>query len=54
VFASAIGYLIETYSFGPTFFMSGAAYGLAIILYRQFFKGEEKVQQATETLPHAA
>jgi predicted MFS family arabinose efflux permease len=37
------GYLIETYSFGPTFFMSGAAYAMAIILYRKFFR-EEKMQ----------
>lgn len=35
------GYLIETYSFGPTFFMSGASYALAIILYRKFFRAEE-------------
>lgn len=38
------GYLIETYSFGPTFFISGAAYAVAIILYRKFFHGEEKKQ----------
>ena len=35
------GYLIETYSFGPTFFMSGAAYAVAIVLYRKFFPAEE-------------
>ncbi len=48
------GYLIETYSFGPTFFMSGAAYAAAILLYRKFFKSEEKVQPVVETLSNAA
>ena len=50
------GYLIETYSFGPTFFMSGAAYAVAIVLYRKFFRAEEKalVISATETEQSAA
>ncbi len=49
------GYLIETYSFGPTFFMSGAAYALAIVLYRKFFKAEETlvVHAEAETLKAA-
>lgn len=37
------GYLIETYSFGPTFFMSGAAYAVAIVLYKKFFRADEAV-----------
>lgn len=48
------GYLIETYSFGPTFFMSGAAYALAILLYRKFFSGEVAKQEVTETELKAA
>jgi predicted MFS family arabinose efflux permease len=50
------GYLIETYSFGPTFFMSGAAYAVAIVLYRKFFKAEEKaaVVSAKDTEQAAA
>lgn len=43
------GYLIETYSFGPTFFMSGAAYALAIVLYKKFFPSEEAVSTTTAT-----
>ena len=45
------GYLIETYSFGPTFFMSGASYGLAIILYKKFFTSEEAAVSTLETAP---
>lgn len=45
------GYLIETYSFGPTFFMSGAAYALAIILYKKFFPSEEAAGSTLETAP---
>lgn len=48
------GYLIETYSFGPTFFVSGASYALAIVLYRKFFKGETALQSIPESLPNAA
>lgn len=36
------GYMIETYSFGPTFYMSGASYGLAVVLYYHFFKKEDR------------
>lgn len=45
------GYLIETYSFGPTFFMSGAAYALAIILYKKFFPSEEAAISPLENAP---
>jgi MFS family permease len=41
------GYLIETYSFGPTFYVAGAFYGLAIILYYKFFKQEDEVKTPT-------
>ena len=36
------GYLIENYSFGPTFYVAGSFYGLAIILYYRFFKKEDE------------
>lgn len=49
------GYLIETYSFGPTFFMSGAAYAVAIVLYKKLFTAEEAaVITAKETEQAAA
>ena len=48
------GYLIETYSFGPTFFVSGAAYALAIVLYRKFFQAEEAAVSAVEPIRKAA
>lgn len=35
------GYLIESYSFGPTFYIAGAFYAAAIILYYRFFKFEQ-------------
>ena len=40
------GYLIESYSFVPTFYIAGAFYVLAVILYYSFFKkdDEEKVK----------
>jgi predicted MFS family arabinose efflux permease len=34
------GYLIETYSFQPTFFIAGSCYGLAIVTYYLLFKQE--------------
>lgn len=37
------GYLIEAYSFGPTFYVAGTFYALAIILYYKFFKKEDQV-----------
>lgn len=36
------GQLIETYSFGPTFFVGAAFYAAAVVLYYRFFKNEEK------------
>lgn len=38
------GYLIEAYSFGPTFYVAGFFYALAIVLYYRFFKHEDKQQ----------
>lgn len=35
------GMLIESYSFGPTFYLGGASYALGIFLYYKFFKAEE-------------
>ncbi len=37
------GYLIEEYSFGPTFFTAAFFYGLAIVLYHRFFKKEDEL-----------
>lgn len=48
------GYLIETYSFTPTFFISGLAYGMAILLYRKFFAGEGGAVAAQDTELKAA
>lgn len=42
------GYLIEHYSFGPTFYISGAFYALAIMLYYQFFRKEDEVKVVEE------
>jgi predicted MFS family arabinose efflux permease len=39
------GYLIEAYSFGPTFYAAGAFYGLAIILYYRFFRKEDQKKE---------
>jgi predicted MFS family arabinose efflux permease len=36
------GILIEKYSFGPTFYIAGASYCVAIFLYYKFFKSEEQ------------
>lgn len=40
------GLLIEKYSFGPTFYMAGFSYAMAIVLYYRFFKSEDKKQDA--------
>jgi predicted MFS family arabinose efflux permease len=37
------GFLIEKYSFGPTFFIAAFFYALAIFLYHHFFKKEDSV-----------
>lgn len=36
------GFLIEKYSFGPTFYVAGSFYALAIVLYYGFFKKEDQ------------
>lgn len=41
------GYLIEKYSFGPTFYLSGLSYIASALLYYKFFRKEEK-QVTTE------
>lgn len=38
------GYLIEAYSFGPTFYIAGSFYAIAIVLYYRFFKKEDEVE----------
>lgn len=42
------GFLIERYSFAPTFFTAAFFYALAIILYHQFFKREDEVVKRNE------
>jgi len=37
------GYMIETYSFGPTFFTASFFYAMAIVLYYRFFKREDEL-----------
>jgi MFS family permease len=37
------GYLIEKYSFGPTFFTAAFFYAMAIVLYHRFFKKEDEL-----------
>lgn len=41
------GYLIEEFSFGPTFYVAGSFYALAIILYYSFFKKEDQQKDST-------
>jgi predicted MFS family arabinose efflux permease len=52
------GFLIEEYSFGPTFYVAGASYALAVFLYYIFFKKEDEVKemelQKAEGLSEAA
>jgi MFS family permease len=38
------GYLIEIYSFGPTFYVAGSFYAFAIILYYKFFRNEDQAK----------
>jgi MFS family permease len=45
------GLLIEEFSFGPTFYVAGACYGTAAILYMKFFKDEKMETRITETPP---
>lgn len=45
------GVLIEKFSFGPTFYVAGACYATAAILYMKFFKDEKIVPELTETPP---
>ncbi len=45
------GFMIEKFSFGPTFYVAAGFYGLAVYLYSRFFKGEERYQQVVHTLP---
>ncbi len=42
------GFMIEEYSFGPTFYVAAAFYGAAIILYHRFFKNEEVKAEVKE------
>jgi predicted MFS family arabinose efflux permease len=42
------GYLIEEYSFGPTFFAAAFFYGLAIVLYHRFFRKEDEIIERNE------
>lgn len=49
------GYMIEEYSFGPTFYVAGSFYGLAIILYHRFFRKEDEVKEESAVeVPKAA
>lgn len=43
------GVLIESYSFGPTFFLAAFFYGLAILLYHRFFRKEDEVVKRNES-----
>jgi MFS family permease len=36
------GYMIEAYSFGPTFYVAGGCYALAIVLYYKFFREDDR------------
>jgi predicted MFS family arabinose efflux permease len=42
------GFLIEKYSFGPTFFMAAFFYLMAIVLYYRFFRQEDQVVERNE------
>lgn len=44
------GFLIEKYSFGPTFYVAGSFYALAIILYYSFFKKEDQQKKIAPPL----
>ena len=42
------GFMIEKYSFGPTFFMAAFFYALAVVLYHRFFKKEDEIVARNE------
>ena len=44
------GVLIEKYSFGPTFYISGACYGLAVALYYYYFKKDSVSREEEEVV----
>lgn len=44
------GFLIEKYSFGPTFYVAGSFYALAIVLYYSFFKKEDQQKKIAPPL----
>ena len=48
------GYMIENYSFGPTFYVAGAFYAMAIVLYYRFFKQEDQELATVEIGQKAA
>jgi MFS family permease len=48
------GHLIEAYSFGPTFYVAGSFYALAIILYYRFFRKEDQENICTLELSKTA
>lgn len=48
------GYLIESYSFGPTFYVAGSFYALAILLYYRFFKKEDEAKTCPVEISKAA
>lgn len=53
------GLLIEKYSFGPTFYIAGGSYAVAVLLYYRFFKGEYEKRpvkniETTEVITEAA
>ena len=48
------GFLIEEYSFGPTFYVAGSFYALAIVLYYRFFKKEDEAKLQPVEMPKAA
>lgn len=45
------GLIIENFSFGPTFYIAGAFYGLGMVLYYFFFKHEDKVKEQEPEVP---
>lgn len=48
------GMLIESYSFGPTFYLGGASYALGIFLYYRFFRAEEAARKQAPDLKSVA
>jgi predicted MFS family arabinose efflux permease len=45
------GFLIEKFSFGPTFYVAAAFYSAAVFFYYRFFRGDEKHDQEIKDLP---